>query len=211
MMGKVELSEREKRSFLHARYMSVMFDMAKEGFRPIYQDVEEDFVLMLRTGFFCAVDATTDKLVLNTVSRDFTDEFTCYDFSTLHSYLFDNPNFHLRDSNHPLKIEDIPLLSIREFNDILPEQDFETYFSLTPFEAGLIFYYNTQGCFPRGRDSGIFSTSAIQNMNDEYHAYRLSSINEQARHKKIVRFRGVPDFVKKDLDCSMGKMPKKHF
>lgn len=101
-MENEKFSARERRAFLHAKYMSTLFDMAKVDFRPIYQDVEEDFALMYRTGFFCAVDATTDKLVLNTVSRDFIDQFTCYKFSVLYGHLFDNPDFRLRDCCHPL-------------------------------------------------------------------------------------------------------------
>ena len=204
------LSVRERRAFLHAKYMSTLFDMAKVDFRPIYQDVEEDFALMYRTGFFCAVDATTDKLVLNTVSRDFIDQFTCYKFSVLYGHLFDNPDFRLRDCCHPFQIEDLPLLSIREFNEILPEKDFDTYFSLSSFNAGMIRFYNVQGHFPIRIEDDFLSVSRIREMNEEYRRYQHDNIEEQARQKKLVRFQGFPDSIKKDFNSPRGKMIEKH-
>lgn len=204
------LSARERLAFLHAKYMSTLFDMAKVDFRPIYQDVEEDFALMYRTGFFCAVDATTDKLVLNTVSREFIDQFICYNFSVLYNYLFDNTVFRLRDCYHPFQIEDLPLLSIREFNEILPEKDFDTYFSLSSFDAGMIRFYNVQGHLPIRIEDDFLSVSRIREMNEEYRRYQHDIIEEQARQKKLVRFQGFPDSIKKDFNSPSGKMIEKH-
>ena len=51
---------------------------------------------------------------------------------------------------------------------------------------------------------------SLPEMNEEYRRYQHDNIEEQAKQKKLVRFQGFPDSIKKDFNSPRGKMIEKH-
>ena len=190
-MENLELNEQ--------KYNNDMITLSRIGFRPIYTSKEDAFTIMYSglTSSVCSVELNGGNVSLDLASPYLETNKKTDNIMDVFTAIKDMEQVPVRD----LTVEDLPLLSSKEKEQIMPDKDIATYFNFKENYDSLLGMgdeYWTKRLLREAENEfghgaileGAFESPSM--MVEEYESYASQNKKEKERLQKISRLGQMP-------------------